>query len=139
MIGITQPPPKDSARSALFSNRCLRHLHKQLQAPSFGGGFVILITVPYSTVWISQAAFEKPSFLYSSKSTQKEGKNGDIFQCGTLEKKSARHNIKKYNILLYFHQSIYSDILSKCMIFIKMNDQILTWISAAFKIFTHEF
>ena len=53
VIGIMQPPPKEGVRSALFSILviCLRQLcSKAFQAPSFGGGFVISITVPHRVV-----------------------------------------------------------------------------------------
>ena len=46
-IGITQPPPKEGARSAFFSNLSRQLFSKAIQAKSFGGAFVILITVPY--------------------------------------------------------------------------------------------
>ena len=61
VICITQPPTKESASSALFSNLSKVWLgqlcRKALQAPSFGGGFVIPITVPYRVIESHQALF----------------------------------------------------------------------------------
>ena len=47
LIGVTQPPPKVGAGSAIL-NSCLKpDLDTLLQEPSLGGDCVIPITVPY--------------------------------------------------------------------------------------------
>ena len=53
-MGITKPPPREDAWSALFSNLSKSELNeyvvkrpKSPHAPSFGGGFVIPNTISY--------------------------------------------------------------------------------------------